>query len=417
MTRLGLVTILLLCAIDSSAQIVSEINFTGLRKTRQAFLEGIVETKVGDTLDLDQIERDVNLIKDLNLFFEVEAEHKELESGDYSITYRIKEATYLYPIISIGGFQDQLQLELGGNQINFLGKGQSLGAKYLWYDRHSFFIFNTAPRHAGRKTGHEFSLTKYSTVEPLYFQDTTAEFNFDNYNFSAGLFYSLTPYIRFNLGGMLMYETYEQLGTADLGLPGTEFSFFKYQIRAAAQYRKLRYHFERIEGIKSELYAETIQTDGFPEASFFKSTFNFNYYKMIGKRGNLALHQRAGISSNNFSPFAPFVLDGFINVRGIGNRIERGTAELVTNLEYRHTVWRHKYFYLQTVGFADFGTLRAPGVPLEEIITNSEKHLYLGAGLRIHSRIAYNTILRVDFAGNVSDFSKNGIVFGFGQFF
>lgn len=102
-------------------------------------------------------------------------------------------------------------------------------------------------------------------------------------------------------------------------------------------------------------------------ASFVKFTSDFTSYKNIWKRGNLAFHHKFGIATNNFSPFSPFVIDGFLNIRGVGNRIERGTAEHIINLEYRHTLFNKKYFTLQGIMFIDYGALRDAGQLIHQI--------------------------------------------------
>jgi hypothetical protein len=111
------------------------------------------------------------------------------------------------------------------------------------------------------------------------------------------------------------------------------------------------------------------------------------------------------------------VLDGFLNVRGIGNRVSRGTAEAILNIEYRQAVWRHKWFTLQLAAISDFGTLRQPGESFSDMFTSNEMNWFIGGGLRIHSRILYNTSYRVDFSFDPLNTSRYGITFGFGQFF
>ena len=66
--------------------------------------------------------------------------------------------------------------------------------------------------------------------------------------------------------------------------------------------------------------------------------FQGRSFKRFGEKGNLAMRLRLAISTNNDTPFAPFVVDSHVNLRGVGNRIDRGTAQVVFNSEYRHTV-------------------------------------------------------------------------------
>lgn len=392
------------------------INFEGLTKTNPDFLSQYITTRVGDIYDSVAIEKDVQLLRNLNLFFAVSSNYTTTVDHEYAITFTIEEAIYLYPIASVSGFQDQLKIQIGANQINFLGKAQSIGAQYQYYDRHSFVFFYNAPIHTNRKTGHELAIAKYSTIEPLYFKDTTARFNFDNYSLSVGGFYWLTRKITVGLGGMYMFEKYEQLDLADVGLPATTFNFNKYQIRSTLHYNALNQTHEFVNGFKAFLHAETIQTQGVPQASFFKFNSTLSYFKRTGKNGNIGVHQQFGIATNNFSPFAPFVLDGFLNVRGVGNRVARGTGIITLNGEYRHTVIRKKRIIGQLVGFIDYGIVRLAGAK-EFATSTNDLNLFTGLGIRIHPQFIYKMIFRIDYSLNPFSPNKHGLTFGVGQFF
>ena len=409
----------LLLSVGSTAQTVNSVKFEGLTRTRESFLRSLILCKEGSQFDTIQIRKDEQELKNLQLFFEVDASWKEVVDSSYDITYTIREARYLYPIFSIGGFQDQFKLIAGANHINISGKGDQFGAQYQYYDRHSFSVFYNAPRHKNLKTGHETSFSKYSTVEPLYFSDTVSIFNFDNYALSVGGFYWITRNLKVGLGGMGMYERYMKTDSAfiDIGGGMTDFRFYKYQIRTQLTYNKINQHFEFRDGIANNLFFETIQTHRFPEASFFKATNEFKWLKRTSYRGNLGFRSRLGIATNNFSPFAPFVIDGFINVRGSGNRVARGTAELIGNLEYRFSFLPNKWFFFQAVAFTVYGSLRPPGESFASMFEEQNQYFFLGGGLRVHTRFLYNMTLRLDYSFSPVDASQRGFTFGFGQFF
>lgn len=417
MRRLFLVFVFLFLGnhIAFTQNIVSSVQFDGLTKTDRDYLTKYVDTKKGGTYDSTIVKQDVQRLKNLNLFFSVNYNVEKNLNDDYTVTFIIEEAVYLYPILSASGFQDQLKIQAGANQINFLGKAQSIGIQYQYYDRHSLSLFYSAPIHSNGKTGHELAIAKYSTVEPLYFEDTTSNFNFDNYSLSAGGFYWLSKKIRIGLGGMYLFEQYEKLDNADIGLAMQNFSFNKFQVRFKADYNNMNQHFELRNGIKASIFAETIQTQHVPEASFFKLLSQISYFKRIGKRGNFGIQNKFGISTNNFSPFAPFVLDGFINVRGVGNRVARGTGEFIINSEYLHTVLRKRLIIAQLVGLVDFGTLRDPGGT--SYFESMETNIFTGIGIRLHSQFIYKTIFRVDYAVNPFFPENRGFTFGLGQFF
>lgn len=400
------------------AEPIKSISFQGLTKTKEVYLINQIYCQVGKEFTKEMLKLDEQIIRNLNLFFSVNStsELNDDKSG-WDIVFIVQEAKYLYPIFSISGFKSQFKLQAGFNQINFRGRGENIGLVYQYYDRHSISGFYNVLRHSNGKTGHDIALTKYSTIEPLYFQDTTAEFNFDNYNISIGGHYWLRKKLRFGLGGMYMYEEYKQLDTLAFDLGMIEFSFHKYQIRSFIEYNAVNQDFEFQNGFMNRSYIETIQTVEDNAPNFVKFTNDLYWYKKLRKRGNLAFHNRIGISTNNNSPFSPFVLDGFINVRGVGNRISRGTAEFITNIEYRHSIWRHKWFILQAAIFSDLGTLRQPGETVESMFNYKTLNLFLGSGLRLHSQLFYKVIFRVDYSINPINPDIRGFTFGVGQFF
>ncbi len=415
--------LLLLFVHESHAQHIHSITFSGLTTTKESYLRDLISSKEKEVFVQQQFEDDVFLLRNLNLFFEVEGTATTSDSIHYTLLFRIREANYLYPIVSISGFDDQLKLQLGANHINFLGRAQSIGVLYQYYDRHSLALFHNAKRHSNRKTGHELALAKYSTIEPLYFssitgKDTVSAFNFDNYSVSAGGHYWIGRYTNVGLGAAYMYEDYHQRDDA-FDLYGTKrFNFHKHQVRSHIESNRVEHLFERHSGWKSRLYGEWIHTYAdAPAPSFLKLQLQGSYYRLIGKRGNFASAVRLGAASNAESPFAPFVLDGFLNVRGIGNRVERGTAELVLNAEYRHTVWKHKYVTIQAVAFTDYGALRMPGSFFNTLFDGPHPNLFTGGGLRFNLNIIYNTCIRVDYSLNPFASSQGGFTFGFGQFF
>lgn len=412
--------LILTCCTTLFAGTVNNIRFEGLRVTKESYLKRIISLKEGKEFDYQKLDDDVFLLRNLNLFFDVQGEAAENENGDFDIVFKIREARYLYPIFSISGFKDQLKLQLGANHINFLGKTQSFGAVYQYYDRHSFSIFHNAKRHANGRTGHELALSKYSTIEPLYFRisdiDTVSSFNFDNYSISAGGFYWLGRYLNVRTGAMYMYEDYGQRDNA-FEYNG-RLNFHKHQVRTSLNYNKINYLYERQEGFSGRVYGEWIHTyEVSKDNRFLKLELEAAWYKFVGKRGNFAFRTRFGLATNTFSPFAPFVLDGFLNVRGIGNRVDRGTAKVIMNAEYRQTLWNHRVFTLQGAIFSDYGSLRRPGQSFNQVFPNSEYNIFTGGGLRFHLNVWYKTSIRVDYSVNPFNPQNGGFTFGFGQFF
>ena len=409
---------------SSYASSVDNISFKGLTLTKESYLRKLISLHKGDEFEQKYLDEDIFLLRNLNLFFSADGEVTEIDSSKVGIVFIIREANYFYPIFSISGFKNQLKIQAGANHINFLGKAQSFGALYQYYDRHSFSIFHSAKRHANNRTGHVMALSKNSTVEPLYFPsdpismaDTVSFFDFNNYSASLAGTYWLKQYLNLGVGGSLMFENYHQRDDAFLNYSIMDFSFYKHQVHASLTLSKIENTYERKQGALCMVYGEWINTYSENAPSFMKLLVECGWHKLVGERGNLNNRAQFGIATNNYSPFAPFVLDGFINVRGIGNRVERGTASLVLNTEYRHTVWKHKYVTFQAAGFIDYGTLRQPGDSFDDFLSRDEQHIYTGIGIRAHLNVFYKTSLRLDYSVNPTDVTQRGFTFGFGQFF
>ena len=137
----------------------------------------------------------------------------------------------------------------------------------------------------------------------------------------------------------------------------------------------------------------------------------------VGKRGNWASRLRLGLASNIDTPFAPFAVDNNLNIRGVGNTIDRGTGAIVLNTEYRHSLIEKDWFVLQGNLFLDGGSWRNPGGDFGDFADDQNLRLYPGIGVRfIHKRI-FNAIFRIDYGHGITKAATRGVVFGIGQYF
>lgn len=418
MIRGLLLTSLLSVSFFVHASLIDTIEFNGLTKTSESYIRSLIVCKEGLPFNDSILKQDEQTLNNLNLFFSVTSTYQHLPlKKAYKITFNIKESTYIYPIIDISGFKSALKLQLGINNINYKGERKTIGFWYQYYDRHSFSAYHRVPRYKKKPFGHDFIISKYATVEPLYFNNQTSMFNFDNYSVNLNGIYWLNRFTNIQLGFTPIYEIYEQLDTVELNLPSKKFTFWKYRINSSLNFKKINYLFERLDGFKSSIYIESIQTHKTPMASFLMAKINTVFHYYIKKKGNLSWRHQFGISTNNFSPFSPFVLDGFINIRGIGNRVARGTGIHFANVEYRHLILKNKFFSTQVTGFTDFGTIRPPGESISHLFNPKNIETYAGIGLRFHSNKIYKTIIRLDYGIKISQEYRGGLSFGIGQFF
>ena len=184
-------------------------------------------------------------------------------------------------------------------------------------------------------------------------------------------------------------------------------------------YNALDYYYEFVDGFRSLLNIQHVrareENRNFPNFSIWWN--DLFYYKRYGDKGNWANRLRIGFASNEDTPFAPFSVDNNINVRGVGNVIDRGTGVIVYNTEYRHQLYKKKDFIIQGNLFIDAGSWRNPGGDIGDFGDAENFRVYPGVGLRFIHRKFYNAIFRIDYGYGITKNATRGLVFGIGQYF
>ena len=112
-----------------------------------------------------------------------------------------------------------------------------------------------------------------------------------------------------------------------------------------------------------------------------------------------------------------FSVDNNLNIRGVGNTIDRGTGAIVLNTEYRHTLYEKNWFALQGIVFIDGGSWRNPGGSFRDFTDSNNIRIYPGFGLRFIHKNIYNAIFRIDYGIGITEDATRGLVFGIGQYF
>ena len=233
------------------------------------------------------------------------------------------------------------------------------------------------------------------------------------------MIYEFDFHNRGEIGVVVGNQQYEQeVDQLDLGLP-SELDADSFGIFGEYEYNDLDILYQYVSGFRNQTNLQYISNDG--GQGFLDDAFvfinDFEYFKRIGKRGNWASRLRSNFTTNVDSPFAPFALDSQINLRGVGNTVDRGTASVVINTEYRHTFLEKGWFVVQGNAFVDSGTWRTPGNDFSQLVDGSSLRFFPGLGIRfIHKRI-FNAVIRLDYGFGIGNDSTNGLVFGIGQFF
>lgn len=403
---------------QDSLWIVQSIQFEGLEKTRPHYLRKFLSLKEGSIFKESDLKNDIQQLWNVGTTQQVSAKIDTISPQNLSITFQLREKKTLLPIVNVGGINDNVWFQLGFIDFNGLGLGHQVLGMYQNNDgRHSGQLFYRIP-YLNQRWGAAFNLLQWRSIEPLYFSEGSVTYDYNNTNLGLTLIRNFGFQKRLEFGSSIFRENYKKSASQILDNPPgpdevTELKFSP----------KLEYIDNRINYF--EFYLEGWAWRGIGQSVFnFKDNTIFNslilefrkFYR-LGTRGNFAMRGRFGISTNNESPFAPFVVDSRVNLRGSGNRIERGTGQLILNMEYRYTLKDRKNWAWQIVGFSDLGNWRSPGGTINEFFEREELRHFVGGGFRLIYKRMYDAILRVDYGIDIFNTAQHGIVIGIGQYF
>lgn len=414
-------TILILFSLTGSyAQeyIVSDVKVQGTKRTKSSFIKKIVKVKPESVLDSTALEEDVARLLRLPSVAHAYFQVFPAQNGKYNVFYNIEENFTLIPFASLySSTNDDFAFRVGLQEFNFLGRNITLGGFYQYDVFNSYGAGIRAPYLFGPKWGIELNYQNLTTQEPVFFDNGTADYRYNNTSFEVLALHEFNVRNKISFGGSFFTEDYSYL----FGITSPEVPLAlvvdKYLYKVLYHYDNIKYFYQYLSGFKSDLNFQYVQStdERLPE---FAIGFNdFSYYHRVGEKGNWATRLRLGLSSNIDSPFAPFAVDNNLNIRGVGNTIDRGTAAIVLNTEYRHTLVDKDWFVLQSNIFVDGGSWRNPGGDFSDFGDDQNLRVYPGVGLRfIHKRI-FNAIFRIDYGYGITRDSERGVVFGIGQYF
>lgn len=415
MIRILIFGLLLVSFGVSWGQRIESIQLTGLHKTKEVYVRQFLTVKVGDVLDSVKLESDRKILTNLEIFSHAQFKVEELESGGYDIVFWCNELFTLLPIFSFGGIEENFWVQVGGSEVNLSGKGHKLTAYYQYYDRSSFAMHATFQRIKQSKWGANFNLIKWSTLEPVYFSDAQVTYEYDNWTIGGEAIRYFNFQDRLEVGGALFTEDYTKVTDQ---LPEAPAIVNKEKLLGKVRWivDHVNYFYFYQSGNRNQLNVQSVYSLN-NDPAFYIVFNDFYHFRRFGLKGNLGIRWRMGLSTNEESPFAPFVLDSYLNIRGIGNRVDRGTGALILNAEYRHAFLDKEKMAIQGVVFSDSGSWRNPGGEFSDFTNEDNFVLFGGLGMRfIHKKI-FNAILRVDYGFDLQDTRRNGFVLGIGQYF
>jgi len=415
--------ILQISAIQLIAQTNAEyslenIRFEGLQKTKASFLLDFIATQKGQALNEQLIQSDIQKLKNISGIGYADYSLDTIQNK-INLTYKIEEVKTLLPIVKFGGIKNNVWFQLGFVDINWQGKGQTLSAYYQNTDqRHSAQFYYRIPRLKGKPWGFSASITKWSSREPLYFPDATVFYDYDNNSLALTTIRHFGFHRKLEFGGTYFIEKYSKsISQISENTPGPE-SLTQPKWLTKLEYSEdfLNYNYFYLKGLSWKMSLQNVYNT-LDKNWFHSLQFQGRQFLKFGEKNNFAIRLRFAISSNDDTPFAPFVADSHVNLRGVGNRIDRGTAQLVLNTEYRRTLLHKNKWAVQAVAFSDIGSWRNPGGQLVDLFDPEQFRQFVGGGFRLIYQKIYGAVLRVDYGIDIFNTEQRGFVIGLGQYF
>ncbi len=398
---------------------ISEFKVQGNERTKTNFIKNLVKLKVGMPLDSVLIKADIQRLKRLP---SVAHAYYHVISSEYDQTYKvvygIEENFTIIPFANVyTSGNDEFAFRVGLQEFNFVGQNITLGAFYQYDVFNSFGLNIRAPYLFSNKAGLSVSYQDLTTQEPVFLNNGTADYRYNNEAFEILGLYEFNRKHRVDVGINFFTEDYEYLfGSTDPSVP-QQLKVDKLLYKLIYNYDSIDYYYQYLSGFRSTLNLQYVISSDEALPDFWLGFNDFAYFTRIGEKGNWASRLRLGLASNLDTPFAPFAVDNNLNIRGVGNIIDRGTAAIVLNTEYRHTLVDRDWFVLQSNLFLDGGSWRNPGGDFGDFADDQNLRIYPGVGIRfIHKRI-FNAIFRIDYGHGITKNASKGIVFGIGQYF
>lgn len=396
------------------------VTFEGNKRTKADFLMKVLAI---DTLNYnaEELAKGIQRLANLPILVSV-VPSITATSDPVEVVLTIEEGLVIWPLVSFGGVVGNRWFLLGLSDFNLGGRAIQSTAFYRNIDgEHNAFLSVHAPFFRGSSFGGGLEIQRYAAIEPLFFGQDAPRINYvySNINLAGTLSYLFDYQHRIAFGFSYLHEDYEAIET---NVATQSFGFLaraskdKYILRTGHDLNRINFHGYERAGWSLVQQFQLINDFGSYANPFMMYWIEGRYFERLN-RFNLAVQGRLGLSSNAINPFAPFVLDSQLNIRGAGNRVDRGTATAVLNTEVRMRLFHTRKLATQAVIFSDLGNWRKPGGSLDELAKTINLQHFVGGGVRLIYTKSQLATLRIDYGVNTQDRAQRGFVIGVGQFF
>ncbi len=398
--------------------VILDLKIQGNKKLKSSLVKKISKAKAGKVLDSTILEEDIKRLKRLpavaHAYYQVFLSY----DNSYNVFYNIEENFTIIPSVSIYTTNDdEFAYRLGVYEFNALGQNIIFGGFYQKDIFSSYGINFRAPFLFSREFGLAINHQNLNTEEPVFFNGSTANYKYKNKSYEVLGLYQPNFKNRFEIGVNYFLEEYNYINGATNPSVPQELSINKLLYKGIYEFNSLDYYYQYVSGFRSLFNIQYVTATSQDVSDFVIGWNDLHYYTRVGDKGNWASRLRVGLATNDETPFAPFSVDNNVNLRGVGNTIDRGTGAIVVNTEYRHTLLDKDWLAIQGNAFIDAGTWRNPGGDFGDFAESKNIRVYPGFGFRfIHKRI-FNAIFRIDYGFGITKGETQGLVFGIGQYF
>lgn len=402
------------CSLATAQSEINSIEFKGIKKYKTSFLHQFIRTKRGNKLDSNLLKSDIQDLLNLRGINECQF-FVHSDSNKTTVTIEARENITVIPTFNFGTIKDNKWFRLGAVDANFLGREIYLGGYYQYNSRSSVILKNRIPYIKNNKWGALTNITLWRDTENILFNNHAVQYDYDNLAFETGIIRHLNRYQKIDFSLSYFKEDYLKNGSKDVQEAPNENKEEKIVSKIVLRSTKLNYNTQYVTGYSNILNLQrlySIRTNT-PFYIVFNETRFFKRYN----KSNIGFRFKLGLATNSTDPFAPFVLDSYINIRGVGNRIDRGTGVITLNSEWRQTVGETNFGVVQLVAFTDIGTWRTPGGGFDDFLNSDNIRLFSGGGIRLSYKHAYGAVLRIDYGFNLTNTKDGGLVLGIGQYF
>jgi outer membrane protein assembly factor BamA len=398
---------------------IDSIAVYGLKKSKTTYIQKLIFTSKNDPLDTLKINEDlIRLIREpavSHAYYSLDT----LANEQVKLNYHIEENKTLIPAVDVWStLEGAVAYHIGVNDHNFLGRGYKAGAFYRRNNRTRFGVLFSNPNFIDYTLGWEGILQKRNTLEPVKKKGETYYYDYTFWHAELGVFYRPRIEQRFQVNlGFLQDQYVLERGEATASIP-MEFDTHKFLLKSTFDFNQLEQHYYFQFGVRNRISNTWVLGENFGgERLFYALENETTYFKRIGNYGNWASRLQLGISRNFETPFPAFFIDNNLNVRGIGNRVQRGSALAAWSTEYRHTLLEQRWLAVQANGFLDIAAIRPAGSSISTTFDNQNTKAFGGIGIRIIHKFIHSAILRIDYGFSLKKPNQRGLVFGIGQFF